>query len=1148
MLSYLEGTAESQLTNHSPQMVATPGDRVTSEVPQPSIESLPVDQPATSLPQERAMPATTIPSSEPSAEQPDKAALSAELLAIVSERTGYPPDMLKLDLDLEADLGIDSIKRVEILGNFQESLGAVLRQDSEEMMENLAGVKTLGGIIGWIEERLTASAEIDPQSAEPVAAPEAAAEDDKAERLLAIVSERTGYPPEMLKLDLDLEADLGIDSIKRVEILGNFQESLGASAQEAAGEMMEKLAGIKTLGGIIEWIEDRLGAASKTSRDQAVEPPESPSTPGADRAELAPTAIEPDVQDDVQIKRYTLAPVASPLNEQGPGLAKDRVIVVTEDGDGGDDGRGLARTLATELGRRGYSVALVRRGQETREDGDGRYVSALASLEEAGELLELIRRQSGPIGSIVHLHPLTPVPSMEDLDLEAWKDRINAETKSLFYLAKAASAELQEAAATNGACLVAATAMGGAFATTPPTHGADLFPGHGGVHGLLKTLALEWPGVRVKAVDLDPVEATEALADHLCEEMLSGDQLVAIGYNGSGRVALQPVEAPLSQDLSEGVAIDSSSVILVTGGARGVTADTACHLAEKYQPTLVLVGRSPLPAAEESAETAELTEPQELKAALIEALRQTGEAVTPAQIEAAYSRLIKDRDMRAKLAAMKQAGATVDYRQADVRDAEAFGQLIDDVYGAYGRLDGVIHGAGVIEDKLIEDKTPESFDRVFDTKVDSAFLLSRKLRPDGLEFLVLFSSVAGCFGNRGQADYAAANEVLNKLALHLDHHWPARVVAINWGPWATGGMVSAALERQFAERGVALIPRHTGQRLLDEELRYGRKGEAEVVIGGAGWQAPAAAVPVQSSAGLPLIGEATFSRFGANGAEKLIITLDTARDLYLNDHQIDNQPVLPMAMAMELMAEAVAGRFPDLQVVGVQDLKVLQGVVLENGPERVQVVLHDNGTGGGQPGNVRVQIVAGEHSQRVHYQATVEVDHRLPTALSFEPLSGSEMRSFPKQMDEIYRDWLFHGFLFHGIMGIEQIGADGVRASIVASSPDRWLEGSSSGQWLIDPLMIDSGLQLLIVWAREHWDMTPLPSRFRALHRFGTPSSPHMTCEVHIRPNTRGQIIHADLYFLDADGRLIAILEDMEGTCSKALNRLAGGSKLLISA
>jgi hypothetical protein len=92
--------------------------------------------------------------------------------------------------------------------------------------------------------------------------------------------------------------------------------------------------------------------------------------------------------------------------------------------------------------------------------------------------------------------------------------------------------------------------------------------------------------------------------------------------------------------------------------------------------------------------------------------------------------------------------------------------------------------------------------------------------------------VAGCFGNRGQADYAAANEVLNKMAVYLDGRWPGRVVAINWGPWAKLGMVSPELEREFARRGVAVIAPEEGRRRFAEELRYGRKGDAVVVVGG----------------------------------------------------------------------------------------------------------------------------------------------------------------------------------------------------------------------------------------------------------------------------------------------------------------------------
>jgi NAD(P)-dependent dehydrogenase (short-subunit alcohol dehydrogenase family) len=136
---------------------------------------------------------------------------------------------------------------------------------------------------------------------------------------------------------------------------------------------------------------------------------------------------------------------------------------------------------------------------------------------------------------------------------------------------------------------------------------------------------------------------------------------------------------------------------------------------------------------------------------------------------------------------------------------------------------------------LIEDKSPDSFDRVFNTKVSGAFVLARTLRPD-TRFLVFFSSVAGCFGSRGQADYAAANEVLNKLALYLDARWQGRVVALNWGPWEGPGMVSEHVRRQFAERGVLMITPEAGKRALGRELRYGRKGEVEVVLGDGPWE------------------------------------------------------------------------------------------------------------------------------------------------------------------------------------------------------------------------------------------------------------------------------------------------------------------------
>ncbi len=139
---------------------------------------------------------------------------------------------------------------------------------------------------------------------------------------------------------------------------------------------------------------------------------------------------------------------------------------------------------------------------------------------------------------------------------------------------------------------------------------------------------------------------------------------------------------------------------------------------------------------------------------------------------------------------------------------------------SHGRIDGVVHGAGVIEDKLLGDKSGESFDRVYGTKVVGANVLARKLASEA-RFFVLFSSIAGTFGSRGQTDYAAANEALDKLAHRLHHRVKGRVLSIGWGPWRGIGMVRAELEREYERRGIDLISPDAGVERFFEELLLG---------------------------------------------------------------------------------------------------------------------------------------------------------------------------------------------------------------------------------------------------------------------------------------------------------------------------------------
>jgi NAD(P)-dependent dehydrogenase (short-subunit alcohol dehydrogenase family) len=249
---------------------------------------------------------------------------------------------------------------------------------------------------------------------------------------------------------------------------------------------------------------------------------------------------------------------------------------------------------------------------------------------------------------------------------------------------------------------------------------------------------------------------------------------------------------------------------------------------------MVLVGRSPEPG-EESRDTLGVNTVEDLRRVYMDRAKEIRHAQTPAEIERQIKQLLGGREIRGNLDALRKKGAQVEYHALDV-STEVFASLIDSIYQRHGRLDAVIHGAGVIEDKLLIEKSPDSFDRVFDTKVDCAYLLSQYLRGDSLKLVVLFSSIAGRIGNAGQSDYAAANEVLNCFASRMKQQWPdARVVAIDWGPWEEVGMASDAVKDRFKKRGVAVIKSEQGSQFFLDEISFGDSELVQVIAGDGPW-------------------------------------------------------------------------------------------------------------------------------------------------------------------------------------------------------------------------------------------------------------------------------------------------------------------------
>ncbi len=587
----------------------------------------------------------------------------------------------------------------------------------------------------------------DPLPAQAARARAVRSPQEVMEAVLEIVHTRTGYPRDMLDPGLDLEADLSIDSIKRVEIIGALADRIGLP-QDPGGSTesaVEELSRIKTLRGIVDWVTSHTGepepatvAAAATQEAAAAEPETGPAP--------APVA------------RLRVDTVPVPVADGDPETLRDLRIGVVQ------DGQGLAPALCAAL--RSY-------GAEAQP------------LTEAGPGFDGI------------------------VDLTALRTGAEPVLPQVF-------PGLRHALTGGTPRLLLVTASG--------TPGA-------GLHGFARSAALEFPGTLVRAVDVNPKEAAEQIAAQLLAELSCGaaaDGPASVGYTAEGtRVTRRPVPAPLAA-AGDGPPLGPGSVVLLTGGARGITARTALALARASGCHVELLGRTPEPPAEPDR-FGQATDRVALRAALI----ATG-LRTPAEIEAAASRILAEREVRTTLAGLGRAAASVRYHCADVTDEAAVRAVVADVRARHGRLDGIVHGAGVLRDGLLRDKQPADFTEVFTTKVAGARHLAAAAAEHGTgpapRFLALFGSVAGVYGNRGQCDYGAANDALDGLARAWAESFPGRVLSVDWGPWAAdaGGMVTPELERAYARRGIPLIAPEAGTAAFLDELAHGT--DVQVVL------------------------------------------------------------------------------------------------------------------------------------------------------------------------------------------------------------------------------------------------------------------------------------------------------------------------------
>ncbi len=772
-----------------------------------------------------------------------------------------------------------------------------------------------------------------------------------------------------------------------------------------------------------------------------------------------------------------------------------------------DDGTEVTTLVAQSLVARGWHVTVlsfpqsVVAMQAALPAGVARV--QLAALGEE-HLVEVLTAVSPKIGTFIHLHP-------------AQADTATI-LKQVFFIAKHLKATLTETAQQHArASFVTVARMDGSLGMDGEI---PFDPIDGGLFGLTKTLNLEWSQVFCRAVDLHPGFTPEQAAAYVLAELYDPNRLIVeVGYGNQGRVTLDTIETPL-EDYTPSSQITPESVFVVSGGAKGITADCVINLAQQYQCKFVLLGRSSI----EDVDTSWLVgRPDEaaLKRQIMERIVAQGEKPTP-MLVAKMARTIQSKQaIETTLETIAEAGSQAEYLSVDVTDAAALQTALVGAAQRLGSITGVIHGAGVLSDKLIEKKTEQDFNAVYATKIDGLQALLQAVPTQQLQHLVLFSSAAGFYGNVGQSDYAIANDILNKTA-HLvkQQHPGCHVVAIDWGPW-DGGMVTPALKQMFAERNIHVIPIEVGAWILANELSDANHNVCQTVVGGA------LAFPDEAVEGD--LRQHRIHRF-----------LSEEANPFLQDHVIGGNAVLPTVCAISWMGSVCEQLYPGYMMSSCENYQVLKGIVFdENHPETKEYILDLEETAKAD-GTIRFKTMVSSQNEagkpRFHYRSEITLQANLPEAPVFDDFKPQVINPISKEA--LYQNGtLFHGPDFQGVAEVLNISKERVTMRCHLSA----LSDVEQGQFQVqsfNPFIADGQFQSMVIWARHFHNAGSLPLHTDRGEQFRPIPFDTTTYVTMLVKESSDSKLVADILTHDENGRLYARVLGAQVTISKQLNHL----------
>ncbi len=1012
---------------------------------------------------------------------------------IIAKQTGYTEDMLDADLDLEADLGIDTVKQVEVFGEISAHFKLPVPEDLK-----LSDLNTIARLADYI------AAETGSNATEPDYAESAVEEqrDEDAVSVLSIIrgiiAKQTGYTEDMLDADLDLEADLGIDTVKQVEVFGKISAYFKLPVPEDL-----KLSDLNTIALLADYIAAETGTEG-TEAGQT----ENAGGKDAQTVTLPKSVPEKDpAVSDSGVRRYVVQANAVSLSEDQENIFRDHTFLITP------DRFGFADAVSRRI--KSFSGHVLTMGGEASAD----IRVDLSDVKSVEEKLKALGAGHPEITGLIHLHPLNAYFDDGPTDIH----EIDASVKSFFLMVRHLLPLLDRPGTLISTLAFESIVF--AYADSP----GNIHPVFAALGGMLKTMNKELKNTLVKAVDFsipDPLEQVESVVDQYMAELMGSDRHVETGYRNDRKYTLSLVEQAVEQGRST---IKKGDTILVTGGARGITFEILKALVTEYQVRLIILGRSDINALDADFKREAADEQY-----IFGCLKDRMKGAKPVEIKRAVQKNLALKEVLANIAALSSLGIDIRYHCVDVLDTEAVLRVVDSV----SPIDGVLHAAGVEESRFIGKKSLDSFNRVFDTKITGARNLLQALDGKAYRFFLTFSSVTAKFGNEGQVDYTGANDMLAKILLREKNLHPEKTYKVfDWTAWDGAGMATKeTVKKVLQQRGLEFLPLDRGVQFFMDELYD--SGSIEAVFTGRDtaldpdglFQAPDLPAIEQYRPFIEQVMEKSADQ------AQYARTLDLKRDLFLLDHSRLDVPIFLGATGIEAMAEAASTLAPKgSRLESMHEFSIPYGIKLLKGRPKeilikaVQQVGHIHRFACNISSQFKNQEGKAMGDPKRHYQGLFEFSMQKP-----EQVEIRIPKFTPVQYDGNIQDLLYHPSrlfmdgLFRTVEDILSFEPQVLISRVRNSSQKQFFAGDAAPDFITDVAIVDAMFQtggmLEVMTTHE----IVLPARIRRMDFYGKLQKNREYICITRKTDNGPKANTYQLDLVDMDGMLLIRIEDFE--------------------